>query len=83
MNLDGLIKWQCRRGSLELDLLLKTYLEAGYPFAVVQEKSLFAELLKLEDDILLTLLMGDVKPDSEPIFKLIEKIKDFAKSESV
>ncbi|MGZ8136895.1 MAG: FAD assembly factor SdhE [Methylococcaceae bacterium] len=83
MNLDGLIKWQCRRGSLELDLLLKTYLEAGYPFAVVQEKSLFAELLKLEDDILLALLMGDVKPDSEPIFKLIEKIKDFAKSESV
>lgn len=42
--------WQCRRGSLELDLLLKNYLENDYVNATKCEREKFAELLKLEDD---------------------------------
>lgn len=42
--------WQCRRGNLELDLLLKNYLENHYPNASDSEREQFAELLKLDDE---------------------------------
>lgn len=43
------IRWQCRRGSLELDLLLKDYLETRYPVASEEEKKWFIAMLKLDD----------------------------------
>lgn len=53
--MDGLakIRWQCRRGSRELDLLLNNYLETRYPVADEEEKMRFVELLKLDDSELL------------------------------
>jgi antitoxin CptB len=42
--------WQCRRGNLELDLLLKNYLENNYPHADELERQRFVELLKLDDE---------------------------------
>lgn len=57
------LKWQCRRGMKELDLLLENYLATDYPLADTAEKTRFAELLQLEDDELLTALMnGAIKP---------------------
>jgi antitoxin CptB len=50
--------WQCRRGSLELDLLLKNYLENQYSQATELESQQFAALLKLEDDELLPALLS-------------------------
>ena len=55
------LKWQCRRGTKELDLLLKQYLEIGYLVADRKEKALFVELLKLEDNQLIGVLMGEAK----------------------
>jgi antitoxin CptB len=42
--------WQCRRGNLELDLLLKNYLENNYLQADEIERKQFVELLKLDDE---------------------------------
>ncbi len=50
--------WQCRRGSLELDLLLKNYLENDYLHTTEQKRQQFAELLKLEDEDLLPALLS-------------------------
>jgi antitoxin CptB len=50
--------WQCRRGSLELDLLLKNYLENDYSLATEQKRQQFVELLKLEDEDLLPALLS-------------------------
>ncbi len=47
------LRWQCRRGCLELDLLLTRYLEHQYPLANLAEKQKFEELLKLEDSVIL------------------------------
>jgi antitoxin CptB len=55
------LKWQCRRGSLELDLLLKNYLETIYPVADDEEKAHFVELLKREDGELMAVLMRRLK----------------------
>ncbi len=47
------IRWQCRRGSRELDLLLNRYLETRYLVADEEEKARFVEMLKLDDSELL------------------------------
>ena len=47
------LRWQCRRGSRELDFLLIRYLENRYPLADEEEKTRFVEMLKLEDTELL------------------------------
>ncbi len=50
--------WQCRRGNLELDLLLKNYLENDYPKANELERQQFVELLKLDDMDLLPAVLA-------------------------
>jgi len=47
------IRWQCRRGSRELDLLLNRYLETRYLVADEEENARFVEMLKLDDSELL------------------------------
>jgi antitoxin CptB len=42
--------WQCRRGSLELDLLLSNYVENYYLQANNTEREQFIKLLKLDDE---------------------------------
>ncbi|MFA6162122.1 MAG: succinate dehydrogenase assembly factor 2 [Methylobacter sp.] len=74
MNELARLKWQCRRGTKELDLMLKKYLETGYLLADDEERALFVELLKLEDDELTGVLMGGRKPDAKELADLIYKI---------
>ncbi|MGZ8190940.1 MAG: FAD assembly factor SdhE [Methylococcaceae bacterium] len=67
------LKWQCRRGSLELDLLLKHYLKTVYPVADDEEKARFVEMLKLEDGEVMAVLMNHLKtgkPLSQADFQL-------------
>lgn len=56
MNDINKLRWQCRRGMKELDLLLERYLTEVYPTADQTEKARFLELLNLEDDELLAAL---------------------------
>jgi antitoxin CptB len=70
------IKWQCRRGTKELDFLLNRYLETGYLVADGSEKALLVELLQLEDDQLIGVLMEDVGSNVE-METLIGKIRRF------
>ncbi|MBM4207314.1 MAG: succinate dehydrogenase assembly factor 2 [Gammaproteobacteria bacterium] len=52
------LKWQCRRGSKELDLLLQDYLEQHYPQADADEKSRFRALLELDDADLMQVMLS-------------------------
>ncbi|MDD5322747.1 MAG: succinate dehydrogenase assembly factor 2 [Methylococcales bacterium] len=72
------LRWQCRRGTKELDLLLQSYLETGYLVADDEEKELFVELLELEDDELLAVLMGESEVETGELKLLVEKIRAFA-----
>jgi antitoxin CptB len=47
------LRWRCRRGCLELDLLLTRYLEQHYPAANAQQKRQFEELIALDDSVIL------------------------------
>jgi antitoxin CptB len=58
------LRWQCRRGTKELDLMLLDYLETRYPTASMEEKARFVELLKLDDAELMTQgfdMRGDIR----------------------
>jgi antitoxin CptB len=71
------LRWQCRRGTKELDFLLNRYLETGSLVADQEEKDLFVELLGFEDDQLLTVLLGEMEmPEGMKI--LVGKIRMFA-----
>ena len=78
MNQLARLRWQCRRGTKELDLLLQRYLDSGYLVAGDGEKALFVELLELEDDDLVAVLMGELEVEAGEMKVLVEKIKAFA-----
>jgi antitoxin CptB len=70
MNELARLKWQCRRGTKELDLLLMNYLENHYHKADAGQKKRFAELLNLEDADLLAnpiLYSEFLTPNPKPI----------------
>jgi antitoxin CptB len=55
------LRWQCRRGTKELDLLLMDYLETRYLSSSKQRQAQFIALLALEDDELMPVLMDFIK----------------------
>ena len=72
------LRWQCRRGTKELDFLLLRYLDSGYLLADEEEKALFVELLALEDDELIGVLLGELEVETEEMKVLVGKIRAFA-----
>jgi antitoxin CptB len=70
------LRWQCRRGTKELDFLLNRYLETGYLTADQEERALFVELLGMEDDELSAVLMAEVEV-TEEMKILVGKIHNF------
>ena len=56
------IRWHCRRGLLELDLVLSVFVERHLDRLDARQVGLFTELLELPDNDLLDLVMGTVEP---------------------
>lgn len=46
------VAWRCRRGMLELDIILQRFFEKQYLSLSDEDKNLFARLLEQEDPIL-------------------------------
>jgi antitoxin CptB len=58
------LRWQCRRGMLELDYVLRRYLDEHYDAAPLAEQREFVELLSVQDqDLLAWLINGQAPPD--------------------
>ena len=69
------LRWQCRRGTKELDFLLLRYVDSKYALADAQEKALFIKLLALEDDLLISFLLGDFAVETAEMKALIKKVR--------
>ncbi len=70
----GRLRWRCRRGMKELDVLLLGYLEQHYPHTSAAERQAFADLLELPDPQLWSYLSGREPPADEQLAALIERI---------
>lgn len=59
------LRWQCRRGVLELDLLLERFLEQRYPALTMAECEAFGRLLSSSDQVLWAWIQGTELPPPE------------------
>jgi antitoxin CptB len=69
------LRWKCRRGMLELDLLLRDFLERGYAQLDARQRASFEQLLECPDAVLLAWLMGRVRPSDKDVGQLVDKIR--------
>lgn len=53
------LKWLCRRGVKELDIIMSHYLEYSFVDAPECERQAFRELLQIEDPVLFQLVIGN------------------------
>ena len=72
------LRWRCRRGLLELDLLFEAYLDNGYADASVEERDAFLRLLDYPDQTLQGWLLGMQPPEDEGLIPIIQRIHDSA-----
>ena len=66
------IRWRCRRGLLELDLVLEAFLARGYGRLDAGQRRLFDELLERPDNDLLDLALGRSEP--EPRYRSVVEL---------
>ena len=59
------IRWHCRRGLLELDLLLDRFVSQRFEALTADQVEVFTELLEYEDNDLLDMVMGRAEPVNE------------------
>jgi antitoxin CptB len=69
------LRWQCRRGIKELDVILSAYLELEYIAANVVEQRAFVALLALEDSTLLAYFFLNNEPETADLRRVVGKIR--------
>jgi antitoxin CptB len=69
----GKLRWRCRRGMKELDVLLERYLDERFCSASNAEQDAFRQLLETQDTILYSYCLGSERPPRE-FATLIERI---------
>lgn len=69
------LRWQCRRGLLELDLLFETFLDYGYAGLSSRQRQLFLKLLEQPDPLLQSWFMDQQQPDDPGLTELVTLIR--------
>ena len=68
------LRWQCRRGTLELDTVLMDFLEHGYHTLAEGERQVFEQLLRQSDATLQAWLFGHQEVTDKGLRELVRKI---------
>lgn len=66
--------WLCRRGTRELDLLLRAYLDLAYDDAPTAEQDSFTALLERTDEELQALFFGPARVTDPSLKPLVDRI---------
>jgi antitoxin CptB len=70
------LKWHCRRGMRELDLLLDGFLEKGYDALSPLDRDCFERLLDCRNEDLMDWLVEGDLPQDEPLAGIVSRIRD-------
>lgn len=70
------LKWQCRRGMRELDLVLEAFLESHYDRLTPTAQADFELLLAQPNEDLMAWLLTGIEPESEALARLVAQIRD-------
>ncbi|TYL48601.1 succinate dehydrogenase assembly factor 2 [Marinomonas sp. IMCC 4694] len=68
------LKWQCRRGMLELDVLLEPFLDEVYLTLEEEDKQRFHKLIECEDQDLFPWFMQKDVPEDENLARIVNII---------
>ncbi|MEY3183198.1 MAG: YgfY [Pseudomonadota bacterium] len=69
------LRWQCRRGMLELDVILGRFLESTFSQLSPNQQDQFATMLTLDDPTLYAWLMGSELPTSVDMQEIVQLLK--------
>jgi antitoxin CptB len=72
---DSRLRWRCRRGMLELDLILQDFLDKGYDLLDSKQKQLLDAMLEYPDQLLFDLLLGNMISSDKDIAQLVTHIR--------
>ena len=76
MNHQARMRWRCRRGMLELDIVLQRFIDNHYDQLDEHQLELFEMLLSLSDHDLWNIIIDNTKePDNQfqPVLKLLQE----------
>lgn len=68
------LRWACRRGMLELDVLFMPFVEEAYDALSAEEKAIFERLLECQDPELFAWFMGHETCEDEELNAMVQFI---------
>ena len=69
------IRWQCRRGMLELDLLLNNFVDKKAESLTQSQYQVFEQLLSYPDQTLHDLLLGNAVSSDSSLDEIVRQIR--------
>ena len=69
------LRWRCRRGLLELDIVLTRFLEKGYADLDARERDVFVALLAHADNELWDLMSGRLHADNAEEEAVLDRLR--------
>lgn len=69
------LRWRCRRGTKELDIVMNRYLDQFYVDAVPSQQTAFKELLLIEDPTVFDLLLERIDAQNDEQQILLETLR--------
>lgn len=73
------LRWQCRRGMLELDVALRRFLDEEFASLSASERATFSRMLAAQDQTLHGWIMGRIEPEETAVRSLVARIRAFGR----
>ncbi|VAW69171.1 Succinate dehydrogenase flavin-adding protein, antitoxin of CptAB toxin-antitoxin [hydrothermal vent metagenome] len=74
-RVDSALRWRCRRGMLELDIMLKQFVDSQYVLLDAKQKNSFDLLLDYPDQLLFDLFLGHMQSSDNNVSELVQTIR--------
>ena len=68
------LKWACRRGMLELDVMFLPFVEEAFDDLTFEEQEVFERLLTCDDPDLFAWFMGHQQCDDPVLAKMVDHV---------
>jgi len=75
VNATARLRWKCRRGVREMDLLLERFLVDNHPHLSPAQKSLFETMLDEADPDIYAWIAGTTEPDNRNYMTIIKQLQ--------
>ncbi len=69
------LRWECRRGMLELDLILLPFVENKFATLSADEQAIFIKLLACTDQDLYGWFIGHQQSDDPELAQMVAKVR--------